>query len=809
MTLFNLVLVLAALGHPKADSIVNPGAAPSIDAQQMIEKVYIHTDRNCYYPGNDIWFKAYLISGSDRSLSSHSNNLHVELISPNSKIIISRVIRIEKGLGNGDMELPGNLKPGRYRLRAYTNYMRNFGDQLFFNKEIIVINSALTKDEIPDENKALKNKINLSFFPEGGSLVDNVTSIVAFKAVNAFGTGFDVSGKIYASTGELVTTFKSVHLGMGSFNFKPIPGLSYYSIMKDTTGTEIRSELPKSLPGGVALSVSINQNNELLITTKTNSQTLPLILDRDLLLTFSSRKAKLKTLNFRMKSNTNSFALPIDDLPDGIIRMTLAAQEDLPLSERLIYIQRDKDFEVNIESDKPVYKQRDSVEIRLSFPTGSDIRQDAFLSLSAVEKSSNDHTAQYPSTISSWFLLESDIRGPIEEPSYYFNPSNQDRLPDLDLLLLTQGWRDFKWKYNKGYFPPESGFTVSGRLRKYTVDKLLEAEKVNIAILENKNSLTTTVPVDSAGRFRLDGIDLDGEASLIVSAINKKGHPQGLVLLDSLKYIPEEVSDYVSPQIVLSEAVVTAFKQTYEIKETIGKKYKLSDTIHIDEISVIAAKRKNFQTNRIENSRSLYNKPDAEVIITPQFASYKNVFEILRGRVAGVIVNQGDKGYDIKIRGANSYSLTNMPLFLVDGIEKSYEEMIMLRVGLIDRIDVLKSAGETAMFGVRGANGVIAVITRTGDSLLPSQKENHSANNKISGYDAARVFYSPKHSSASDNEPDLRTTLFWEPNITLQSNHNLFLNYFNADNSSTIQVILEGITTTGIPISVRTEYEVK
>ena len=255
MTLFNLVLVLAALGHPKADSIVNPGAAPSIDAQQMIEKVYIHTDRNCYYPGNDIWFKAYLISGSDRSLSSHSNNLHVELISPNSKIIISRVICIEKGLGNGDMELPGNLKPGRYRLRAYTNYMRNFGDQLFFNKEIIVINSALAKDEIAVENKALKNKINLSFFPEGGSLVDNVTSIVAFKAVNAFGTGFDVSGKIYASTGELVTTFKSVHLGMGSFNFKPIPGLSYYSIMKDTTGTEIRSELPKSLPGGVALSV--------------------------------------------------------------------------------------------------------------------------------------------------------------------------------------------------------------------------------------------------------------------------------------------------------------------------------------------------------------------------------------------------------------------------------------------------------------------------------------------------------------------------------------------------------------------------
>ncbi len=818
MTIFNLLLTLNLLFHPSSFSR-DGNSIPEItnDSVLTIEKVYIHTDRTYYYPGDDIWFKAYLIDASNRLLSNQSSNLHVELISPSSKIISSRVIRLDGGLGNGDFRLPNDLKSGRYQLRAYTNFMRNYDDQLFFKKEIIVISSSDNKEDFSNEVNFVKNKIDISFFPEGGSLIDNVYSIVAFKAVNGMGKGCDVSGEIYSSTGEIVTPFKSTHLGMGSFFLNPVPGLSYYSIVKDTTGAVIKSEIPKSFPTGVTLSASINQNNELLITTRTNPKTLPLVLNHELLLNFSARKVTLKTVSFKIKSYTNSFTLPIDDLLDGIVMMTLSTMEGLPVSERLIYIQREQDFKFTIEPDKQVYKQHDSVVIRISSSIGSGIPQESLLSLSAVEKSFTDNTSQYPSTISSWFLLESDIRGPIEEPSYYFDTSNRNRMPDLDLLLLTQGWRDFEWKYNNmSYYPPEVGFTVSGRVRKYNINKPLEVSMVNIAILENKSSLITTAPVDSSGRFRLDGIDLTGEASLIVSAISKKGNPQGFVLLDSLKYTPEEVSDNLSRQILLPEENVTTFKQEFEIKETIRNKYKLSDTISVGEVSIIAKKTKDFQTMKVENSRILYGIPDNEIIITPQFMGYRNVFEILRGRVAGVIVSggvnaTGGASYNIRIRGVNSINPFNSPLVLIDGIKKSFDDLISLPVSTIDRIDVLKSAGEIGSFGVQGANGVISVITRTGDIILPYQPVNHSANIKISGYDAARVFYSPQHlpSSVSAYEPDLRTTLFWKPNIRLQSNKNLFLNYFNADNSSTIRVIIEGITTTGIPITARTEYEVR
>ena len=188
-----LSLIFNQLSVARSILFQNPSAYDSVN---VIEKVYLHVDRDSYFAGDDIWFKAYLIDAKDRLLTDHSSNLHVELISPSSKIISNRIIRLDSGLGNGDFRLPESIKSGRYRLRVYTNYMRNFGDQLFFIKEIVVINST-DSTEISERVKYVENKIQISFFPEGGSLVDNVSSIVAFKAANNLGKGCDVSGKIY------------------------------------------------------------------------------------------------------------------------------------------------------------------------------------------------------------------------------------------------------------------------------------------------------------------------------------------------------------------------------------------------------------------------------------------------------------------------------------------------------------------------------------------------------------------------------------------------------------------------------------
>ena len=789
------------------------------DSLKIIEKVYLHVDRDSYFAGEDIWFKAYLIDALDRLLTDHSSNLHVELISPFSKIISNRIIRLEGGLGNGDFKLPIDIRSGRYTLRAYTNYMRNYSDQLFFSKEIVVINST-DSSKISDRVKYVENKIQVSFFPEGGSLVDNVSSIVAFKAVNYLGKGCDVSGKIFSSAGELVTTFKSKHLGMGTFFLRPLPGLKYYSMVRGADSIDIKTELPTSFPTGVTFSASINQNNELLITTKTNPETLTLVSDHDLVLSFSIRKEVFKTIPIKIKSPVTSFVVPTDNLPDGILMLTLSTIKDLPLSERLIYTEREAPLNIQIETDKRLYTKREPVTLKISLSEDSIIERKSNVSLSIVDETFTNNASKFPRTISSWFLLESDVRGIVEDPSYYFDPSNHDRLRDLDLLLRTQGWRDFAWKYDSTYFPPENGFTVSGRLRKDNKNKSIVDSRVSIGIFGSKSNLIKTVPVDSTGRFKLSDIDLTGHATLIASSIGKKDHPEGLMTLDSVTYNPAEVSDNMSAISILAENNQSNLKSYYKINEAIKKKYKLSDTISVGEVNIITERHKDPQTVKVESSRKMYDKPDAELMVNEQMGGYRNIPELIRGKITGVEVLGPDINgdYKIYIRGVTSQNGGTLPLVLIDGNQATFEDLLLMPVSIIDRIDVLKLVSSTVIFGMQAdkkngeaANGVINLITKAGGGPEVYKPVDYTAKIKISGYNASRIFYSPQHlpDSNSDLNPDLRSTLYWKPDINLEGTNEIILKYYNGDNSSLIKIIAEGITTTGIPVTGKAEYEVR
>jgi hypothetical protein len=322
-----------------------------------------------------------------------------------------------------------------------------------------------------------------------------------------------------------------------------------------------------------------------------------------------------------------------------------------------------------------------------------------------------------------------------------------------------------------------------------------------------------------------------GDARLVASASDRKGYPNGLLLLDSMKYMPAEISAYLpASTVVKKEEILTVIKdaeikeretklvQEYDIKETIRKKYKLSDTIEIGEVLITAQKPRDIQVAKIESVRSVYGgQPDTEVIVTPQMENLRAAPELLMG-TAGVFVVPKDPikypgEYVIKFHRQMSFGgLSDIkPLLIIDGVKHDLSYFDILPISLIERIDILKSIGKTAVFGLEGANGVISVITRSGNrTATKSESAKHTVNTKFSGYDSPRIFYSPRHDPANQSyNPDLRTTLFWKPDISLQTGKELLLNYYNADNSSTIRIIIEGITSKGVPISSTTEYEVR
>lgn len=803
------------------------------DSIQIAEKVYLHIDRNKYATGEDIWFKAYVIDPSSNILSLNTNNLHVELISPDSKILQHHSVRIENGTGNGDFSLNDSLLTGTYRIRAYTNHMRNYDDKFFFIKDITVINPYEEEAGPGDAEQEIPNKIGISFFPEGGSLVDNVTSTVAFKAVNVHGKGCDVTVELYSSAGEIVTVFNSTHQGMGFFNLKPVPGLTYYTVVKSTDGIETKADLPKSFPSGVTIRTLVTPEKNLIFTINTNEITLPSVEGHKFTVKLSSRGLVNRSLQIKIDSLVNNYLIPLDGMPEGILRVTIAEFEGLPLAERLFFLQRNNDMRLNIATDKPEYQKREKVSATLSISGDMISSGEGDFSLSAAEQRYTDDSYIYRTTISSWFLLESDVRGKVEEPSYYFDPDNKRALQDLDLILMTQGWRDFKWKYDSvNSFRHEIGYTISGNVRRIVNSKPVEGAKINLGLFSEKTSQFLSTETDKQGVFRFEGLDIYGRTEAFISSTGKFDRMAGRIVVDSTTYLYPDMETLRedSVEVKTEEKKIPEYKLEATYKLELKKKYKLSDTINIGEVIITATKIETPQEVKIRESRRIYATPDKELIIPITSENYAgDVFNYLSGRISGVQIVRGVNNCSIRypndvqiyIRGKyinqevqcdNEVKEIKIgALILLDGYELDADGIgFVLNTPMyaIDRIDVLTSS---PLYGMRGANGVINIITKQQIRRDPAELSSNSHYYSIKGFDVPRVFYSPNYDDPErqTNDPDFRSTIYWKPVIKVGRNKTVTLEFYNSDNTGLHCITAEGITNEGIPLSGKVKYIIK
>jgi hypothetical protein len=609
---------------------------------------------------------------------------------------------------------------------------------------------------------------------------------------------------------------------MGFFNIKPDPGYSYYTIVKGKDGTEIKAPLPQSFPTGVAIRTLVTPDKKLFLTVHTNEATLSSIAGHDFTVDLSSRNLVKQSLEIRIDSLVTNYLLPLDSLPNGIIRITLSEFEGLPLAERLFFLQRNDNVQLNITTNKTEYKSREKVTIGLSLLGDSTFSGSGDFSFSATESKFTDNSSPYPSSIASWFLLESDVRGPVEQPSYYFDPLNKKGLQDLDLLLMTQGWRDFKWKYDSlTAFKHEIGFEISGNVKRSINKKPKEGLKINLGLFSKNSPQFLNTKTDKSGSYRFEKLDVYGRAKAFISSTGKFERMEGRIFVDSIKYEPPEVDVFKKDSIELTIVVkeIPIYRQEAIIKLNNLKKYKLNDTIELREVTITATKVETPQEISVRKSRSIYSTPDKEHIVPVSAENYTgDVFSYISGRIPGVRIIRGvnpNSIYypdDVKIiiREQSSSHPTGA-LILLDGYEideSSLVSVLTLSMNIIDRIDVLYAP---PLYGMRGAGGVINIITKQQVRRVPITLSSNSAYTIIHGFDVPRIFYSPKYDNKTDQAfvPDYRSTIFWEPDIKVEKNKSEKLEYYNADNPASIKIIVEGITKEGIPLSGKLNYNVK
>ncbi len=493
-------------------------AVSSLAKQPATEKVYLHLDKPNYFFGDTIWYKAYTVIGAHHQLSALSGVLYVELINPKDSILSRQTLRLVSGIGWGEFALPHSYKPGSYHIRAYTNWMRNAGPEYFYNQRIQIggLQSLLTQGK-----HTVAANPDVQFFPEGGQLVNGVRCRVAVKAVNANGLGEDIKGTIADNDGNVVADFATEHLGMGVFAFIPQSGKTYKAKIDGPGEAGFTVDLPKAQDKGFTLSLNNSQPDSIFVKVAVNDNTFNQQKNSTFYIAAQSggkiyyaSKGKLDGMVYAAKVEKSRF-------PTGIVQFTLFSQSGEPVAERIAFIQNADTLKLNIATSTANYTTRQPVKISLDAKDNNNSPIRGSFSVAVINESRTglDETAE--STIMNNLLLTSDLKGYIEEPNYYFTNVNDETKADLDILMLTQGYRRFEWKQVLDdanpiiAYQPERSLELTGTL-KTPAGKVVPNGKITLAAM-HANLLIDTV-TDVNGNFKFTNLNLPDTAKIVLRA---------------------------------------------------------------------------------------------------------------------------------------------------------------------------------------------------------------------------------------------------------------------------------------------------
>ena len=468
------------------------------------EKMYLHFDRPIYNPGETIWFKAYLFT--ENNPSAKSKTLYTELLDARGNIIQRKSSPIFLSSAASSFDVPLTINSGVVYVRAYTTWMLNFDPSFLYTQAIPLtnINGKKTNITSPDSSSFIPARqmpvFYLQFFPEGGDLVQGVQSRVAFKATNATGIPINVSGNIATVRGKKITSFTSAHDGMGTFLLQPESNEQYKALWKDPAGKEHETILPAIKPSGVVLELN-NRKNEIEFKVKrTGGASSPYLFVYVIAQTGLQQIYKAKA-NLS-KSLVISSVIPVTGFPAGILQLTLFNPDNQPIAERLVFINKANDsFITNVNTTLTDMGKRKKNVIQIEMP-------DTLLCNLSVAVTDADLTATPTNdNIFSRVLLTDDIPGYINNPAYYFS-SNEDSISNhLDLIMMTNGWRRFKWKdmlagkWPTIRYPPDNYLSIEGMVSGLKEKQLLNKELNVIVTLKNNNKQFVNTKVQKDGSF--------------------------------------------------------------------------------------------------------------------------------------------------------------------------------------------------------------------------------------------------------------------------------------------------------------------
>jgi hypothetical protein len=722
-----------------------------------------------------LWFRIYYVDAFYNRSASISKIAYVEILDKNNRPLLQQKASLKPGEADGSFVIPVNIPSGVYHLRAYTNWMKNFSPNYYFDKTIRIINPQNLK---PDSAVSQLKQYDIQFFPEGGNLVQNLVTRVAFRITNGYGKGINCDGIILNSNADTVLKFRPLHLGLGNFEFKPVAGQTYTAVIRLTNGEKITKELPKSYTSGYVMNLSKTTEGQIAVKIKSS----PDLDVQQYLLFVHGTHSCLPVKSLKIDQQQSLIFINPESLDDGISQFTLFNNIGQPVCERLYFKYPENKLSISATTNS-AYGSREKVEVNVDVTDETGKPSNADMSLAVYRLDSLQHVDE--TDIRNYLYLTAEL-GPVESPGFYFKDNGKYREADMDNLMMTQGWRRFLWNDIRKnapstlkFSPEYDGHIIWGKLVNNNTGYPVPDISVYLSIPSARTEFRVTTSV-AGGLFKFEVPGFYGSQEIILQTNPDEDstcHPE-IINPFSDKYAVNPMAEYSIPS-----DITTILDQS--IAEQVQHIY--------------SGDRLNRFSKQTLDTNSFYVEPDEKYVLD-NYTRFQTMEEVIREYVVSTNVTMKRNKFQVQLvnKPQGGY-FKYAPLILIDGVPYfDANELFQQDPLKIRRLDLVN---RQYFLGFNYFNGVINATTYNGD-LNGIQLNPRATVLDYPGIPEQREFFSPAYETEDQVNspiPDFRTLLYWAPELKSEFENKKTIGFYTSDLPGKYAVVIMGLSSKGEP----------
>lgn len=705
-------------------------------------KMKLDFERKAYGPGDHVTVKLDLATNENTALAGHAFEYVASL--DGTPLLTKKGTTDAAGRAVLQLDLPKDL--------ASTDGLVN-----------VMINYNGLTESISRSIPITLNKITMELFPEGGDLVNGLSSKVAFRARNEFGKPADIEGMVVDQNGTAVSNFSSYHQGMGAFNLMPAAGKTYKVKITRPEGIATTYDIPEALPRGYVMNVEKSSGTEMVVALQTTET-------EALSLVAQVRGEIYWASEVSVKPGKTLVNIPLLGFPMGVCQLTLFDARGIERCERLAFVNRDRQLKVAVTTNKDKYLPREKVTMTVKVTDERGLPMPANLALSVVNDQLISFADDKSGNILSQLLLEPDLNSKVEEPRFYFDAKEEKSLAALDFLLMTSGWRRFVWEeVTSGQLPALKAQGERALIGGRIVDAYTQQPVANASLSlpgDNYGGLA-----DPQGKFSIAGIDIGNANNMTVVA---DGYTTQNFPLSDYR---QDLTVYLYPN------------SPRYFQQPMG-----GVNAHDDAVVMLAAPQQIRVNNAVGAAGPVRmnagkgaggGKGKADMAARPMAkAPMKNVApraEAVEVVKPDVVVEEKALMKDMEMVVAED----------LDGIEPQPRDK--------QALDQKQARGEKLAQEDGDANGLfdLGIVAdererriMAMDSIVAFKK------NEPTRYHRARAFAAPTYAADAKSpavRSDFRETLYWNPNVKVDRTGKAVLEFFASDEITSFRATAEGI----------------